>query len=48
MKNEEAEQQFNKLAKNKSKMAVDDARGIEGSTGHLEKETHVRWSIHRC
>ena len=36
MKSEEAEQQFNKLAKSSLKKAVDDTRDTEGSTGQAD------------
>ena len=36
MKGEEAEQQFNKLAKSSLKIAVDDTRDTEGSTGQAD------------
>ena len=37
-KGEEAEQQYDKLAKNSLKMAVDEARNTEGSTGEEDRK----------
>ena len=37
MKGEEAKKQFNKLAKSNLKIAVDEARDTEGSTGQENK-----------
>ena len=44
MKGEEAEQQFNKLAKSSLKTAVDDTRDTEGSTGQADKK-HASGSV---